>query len=454
MLVKIFRTVVALICVILAEGAYCSAYYVDDERSSLILVSVDGLSPDYILEADRLNLKIPNLRQLLKQGTYSTGVRVGLPSLTYPSHVTLITGVSPGVHGITNNILLDPFNLHRKAWFWFTKEIKVKTLWDLAYEANLVTANVEWPVSVGANITHNIPQFWNDSTENDRNYIRNFATKGLLDEVDSAIGPYPIADWSIKGDRQRIATLLHLLRTKNPHLVTSYLGAIDHTSHKYGVHSTQAHESIEDLDGLLGKLINESLLINPKRVLCIVSDHGFMPVHTQIHLNALLKDAGLIKTDENNKVLAWDAYAWEGQGVAAIVLADKNNFELKNKIEDLLLKLKEANPEAISQVWGESALSSHKAFPEASFLVVAREGYQMTDHLEAPVVGQKTTYKATHGFLPDLGKMEASFYIVGSNIKQANNIGKISMTQIAPTLASILGLDFPYTEGSKIDLSY
>lgn len=452
MLADFFKIIFALICVFLAEIGYCSAFP-PRESSSVILISVDGLSPEYILDADRLNLKIPNLRRLLIQGSYSTGVRVGLPSLTYPSHVSLITGVSPAAHGITNNILLDPLNLHKKSWFWFASDIKVKTLWDLAREANLVTANVEWPVSVGANVDYNIPQYWNDSTENDRNYIRNFATKGLLDEAEQAVGLYPVADWSIKGDKQRVAYLMYLLSTKKPHFVTSYLSSIDHTSHKYGVHSPEAHESIEELDRLLGEIINESLLLDPTRVLCLVSDHGFMSVHTQIHLNALLKGADLIKTDDKNNVLSWDAYAWEAQGVSAIVLADPNNIQLKNKVRELLLQFKDANSEAITQIWDEATIQANGAFPEASFLVVGREGYQMTDHLEEPVIGQKTTYKATHGFLPELGKMEASFYIIGPNIKQGNNIGKISMVQIAPTLANILGLEFSYAEGTRINLS-
>lgn len=70
---------------------------------SLLLISIDGLRPDYVLEADRHGLKLPNLRELVREGTYATSVRGVLPTTTYPSHTTLITGVAPAKHGIVGN---------------------------------------------------------------------------------------------------------------------------------------------------------------------------------------------------------------------------------------------------------------------------------------------------------------------------------------------------------------
>src|SRR5262245_58420007 len=66
----------------------------------VILISIDGLKPDYVLEADKHKLKIPNLRRLVKEGSYATNVTGVEPTVTYPSHATMITGVSPAKHGI------------------------------------------------------------------------------------------------------------------------------------------------------------------------------------------------------------------------------------------------------------------------------------------------------------------------------------------------------------------
>src|SRR5580704_1638767 len=66
----------------------------------LVVISVDGLRPDYVTQADAHGAKIPNLRRFLKEGTYADGVQGVVPTVTYPSHTTLMTGVWPAKHGI------------------------------------------------------------------------------------------------------------------------------------------------------------------------------------------------------------------------------------------------------------------------------------------------------------------------------------------------------------------
>src|SRR5262245_36400728 len=72
-------------------------------RGPLLVVSIDGLRPDYVREADRYGLRIPELRRLLREGASASGVTGVLPTVTYPSHATLVTGVAPARHGILAN---------------------------------------------------------------------------------------------------------------------------------------------------------------------------------------------------------------------------------------------------------------------------------------------------------------------------------------------------------------
>jgi len=69
----------------------------------LLVVSVDGLDQRYLRDRDRLGLRIPNIRRLLKQGRYAQGVAGVYPTVTWPSHTSLITGVRPDQHGILGN---------------------------------------------------------------------------------------------------------------------------------------------------------------------------------------------------------------------------------------------------------------------------------------------------------------------------------------------------------------
>src|SRR5258708_4405202 len=70
---------------------------------TLLLISIDGFRPDYVLDADKHGLKIPTLRSLAREGASATSVRGVLPTATYPSHTTIMTGVSPGRHSIFSN---------------------------------------------------------------------------------------------------------------------------------------------------------------------------------------------------------------------------------------------------------------------------------------------------------------------------------------------------------------
>src|ERR1700755_340051 len=74
----------------------------------VLMISIDGLRPADIWDADKRGLKVPNLRKLEAEGIYATGVRNALPTVTYPNHTTLLTGVWPARHGIANNTTLDP----------------------------------------------------------------------------------------------------------------------------------------------------------------------------------------------------------------------------------------------------------------------------------------------------------------------------------------------------------
>src|SRR5262245_37212856 len=74
----------------------------------VVLISIDGWKPDHVLEADKHGLKIPNLRRLLREGAYASAVTGVLPTVTYPSHTTMVTGVAPARHGIFANTPFDP----------------------------------------------------------------------------------------------------------------------------------------------------------------------------------------------------------------------------------------------------------------------------------------------------------------------------------------------------------
>src|SRR5258708_33382190 len=123
----------------------------------VLLISVDGMKPEAVIDAQSHGLKVPNLRAFMADGVYAGGVRGVLPTLTYPSHTTLLTGASPAKHGIIDNTTFDPLLRNQGGWYWYAEDIKVPTLWDADSAAHLGTAHIYYPMSVGAQITYHPP---------------------------------------------------------------------------------------------------------------------------------------------------------------------------------------------------------------------------------------------------------------------------------------------------------
>jgi Type I phosphodiesterase / nucleotide pyrophosphatase len=192
-----------------------------------MLISIDGLKPEAVLEAASHGLEVRNLRAFLADGVYSTGVHGVLPTVTYPSHMTILTGVSPARHGIYSNTTFDPLRRNDHGWYWYAEDVKVPTLWDAAAAARLKTANIYWPTSVGANITYNLPQVWRAGSDDDLKLQRALSTPGLEQHLSAGLGRYPGGmEEAVAEDEIRARFAIRLIETKHPDFITVYLAGL------------------------------------------------------------------------------------------------------------------------------------------------------------------------------------------------------------------------------------
>jgi predicted AlkP superfamily pyrophosphatase or phosphodiesterase len=421
-------------------------------RPAVILISIDGLKPEYVLEADAHHLKIPHLRRFLREGAYSKGVHGVIPTVTYPSHTTLLTGVAPAAHGIYANNTFDPFRKNYGGWYWYAEDIKVPTLWDAAAGAGLVTANVHWPVSVNQlHIDWNLPQYWRAGTPDDRKLFRVLATPGLLEPLEKDLGPYADGmDESITGDETRAKFAARLIEQKRPAFITIYLTALDTEQHATGPFSPESVVTLERIDAALGEILKSVRRTYGKNaVVCVVSDHGFVRVDKSFHLAVAFRSAGLIDFDQKEQIKSWKAAIWAAGGSEAIVLSDKNDSATKTQVATLLSTLAADPANGIDRIVSEEELHARGGFPDASFLVALRPGFVSGEGVSGDLITASSS-KGMHGYWPDVADMNSSFFIVGPEIPKAHSVGAIDMRSIAPTLAQILGVPLPAAEVKPI----
>jgi predicted AlkP superfamily pyrophosphatase or phosphodiesterase len=236
-------------------------------RPHVVLLSIDGLDHRYLRDCDRLGLKIPNLRRLMREGAWAGGVVGEVPTITWPSHTTMLTGVAPAVHGIQRNQV------------WSYDLIKVKTLWDVLRAKGLTSAAITWPVTVDAPITWNLPEYFEKRQGGamDLAAIRKKATPGLLDEIAAQFPSFP-QQWM--DDRTRTLAALFLIQRKHPNFLAIHLVDLDAEEHETEPFSKASNAILEYTDELIGQI----LAVLPKdAVLALTSDHGFVAVEKTVH---------------------------------------------------------------------------------------------------------------------------------------------------------------------------
>ena len=447
------KTIVAILLLMLIAPAWFASQARRPAAVPVVLISIDGLKPDYVFEADKHGLKIPNLRRLLAEGAHASGVTGVLPTVTYPSHTTMVTGVAPAKHGIIANSPFDPFSKNMGGWYWYAEDIKVPTLWDSAAKAGLTTTSVDWPATVGANITFNIAQYWRADNAEDRKIIRALSTPGLLVEAERAIGPYTDGnDYSIAGDERRAAFNVYVLDKKRPRFHLSYFGSLDDEEHRSGPFSAQTFAVLERLDGIIGQVRAAAEKIGGGRaIVCVVSDHGFALSDKEVNLNAALHDAGLIELNEQGKVKTWRAFAWYGGGCAGIMLRDQSDNEARKKAGEAMRRLANDSSSGVTSVIDQTSSQRVSGFPEAAFVVAVRPPYRLGNKLQGPVTTQARP-SGTHGYMPDVRDMDSSFFIAGPGIGAGRDLGQIDMRDIAPTLAALLGVPLSSAEGHRLTI--
>jgi predicted AlkP superfamily pyrophosphatase or phosphodiesterase len=419
----------------------------------IMLISIDGLRPADVTEAEKRGLKLPNLTRFLKEGAYSTGVVGVLPTVTYPSHTTLLTGASPARHGIVSNYAFDPMLINQAGWFWYASDIKLPTLWDAAKKAGYKVANVHWPVSVGAKgVAWNLPQYWRTGHPDDAKLMDALSTPGLIAQLEADTGETYAQgiDESMGSDENRGDFAIALVKRYKPGFITVYLTALDHEQHAEGPGSDKAKAILEKIDAIVGRLVAAERAAYPDSVIAVASDHGFSNITTDVNLFAPFIQAGLITLGADGKVKSWDAVPWPSGGSAAVVLARPDDAALVARVRDLLAKLKADPANKIATIAERPQIAAMGGMSQASFFLDMAPDAS-TAGPTSPHVGPSGS-KGTHGYFPISPLMRSTFLIMGPGVAAGRNLGEIDMRTIAPTLAAALKANLPTAELPPLNL--
>ena len=243
-----FRAPVALLVLFLAACATQPPKPKTD--SPLLLISIDGFRADYFERG-----LTPNLKAIADAGVHATAMRPSFPSLTFPNHYTLVTGLYPDHHGIVHNTMIDPqlgkFTLKTSASAGGRWWDGAEPIWVTADKQGLRTATMFWPGS-DMEIRGHRPDHYR---------------------------PF---DGKLSNDQRtdQVLAWLDVPADQRPRFLTLYFDQVDHQGHDHGPNSAEVNEALRTTDAAVGRLVDELKKrgLYEKINLVIVSDHGMTAV--------------------------------------------------------------------------------------------------------------------------------------------------------------------------------
>jgi predicted AlkP superfamily pyrophosphatase or phosphodiesterase len=375
------------------------------QKPYVILISSDGFRSDYI---EKYQAK--HLENLAKNGVWAkNGMYPAYPSITFPNHYTIVTGMYPSHHGLVNNSFYDParkenYKLGSKTvtdGTWY----KGMPIWSLAESEGMKAASLFW-VGSEAEINGYRPSYY-------YHYHEEFSGE----------------------DKARIVKKwLQLPEEQRPHLITLYFPEVDHNGHEYGPDAKQTEESVHLVDNAIQKLVEELKPLNLPINFVFVSDHG------------------MLRVDEKDYI--------------PMPKIDRDKFIVINS--NTFARITAKNPTDVLPLYKELKNNPHKGyriylaskFPKrlhystredntrriGDIILVPKGKRALVDEGRKPSVGK-------HGYDSHrITEMKATFIAWGPAFAEPQKIKSFENIHIYPMIAKILGLEIKEPIDGKIEV--
>lgn len=421
-----------------------------DLTRHLVVVSADAM-----VDADlEYAFTLPNFKRLMEKGAQVKHVRSIYPSVTYPAHVTMSSGCWPEKTGVVANEQLQAGRL-RGDWCWFHDVVKCPDIFDEAKKAGFTTAAVFWPVTGNhPSIDYLIDEYWpqGEGDTIEAAFRRSGSSEQVLEEIvrplleGLEIRKHPLTDSFV------CRAGAEMLKKYKPNLLLMHPANIDGYRHSKGLFGEHVREGIRETDEWLGWLFDaaEEAGIYDDTDFVVMSDHGQMEITRVMCLNNKLREAGLIRVDENGEVTDWDAYM-KSCGMSSHIYA--KSPEAEANVYELLKSLLAEETYGISRILTASEAKEEYHLAEQFSFVLESDGYTaFGDDWRRPLVRpyDRTDYRhgrATHGYMPEKGP-QPIFLASGPHVAPGAVREYGDLVEDAPTLAAFLGITLPEAQGS------
>jgi len=420
----------------------------------VILITIDGLAAYYLTDP---KAPIPTLRTLMAEGASAEGMRVANPSITWPNHTTLVTGMHPAKHSVLfNGVLTRPgpgMAVRVDGAKGKADLVAVPTLYDFLHRAGYRTADINWPCTRGATTLDDsfpdVPDQITYMTARLRNEL--IAARWLESTNDRAFreqsAPFKDQIWT--------AAAVHVIRERRPNFMLIHMLITDSTQHKYGPQSPAAYTAIALADAQVAQVLRalDDSGMRGRTTLLVAADHGFETALKIVNPNVAFRKAGLLDVTATPNLLRARAQIVSEGGIAMVYFTNPDTLTNdRAKVIELMQQ-----QEGIAGILHPDQFASlglpdpAKNRQMAELILVAADGYAFNNEARGEDVVTDVTLAAGnqghHGFLATNRKMNAALIAWGRGIKRGEKLGVSDTVDVAPTMARLLGHSLPGVDG-------
>lgn len=433
-------------------------------KKRLLVVSADAMVCED-LEAIR---SLPNYRRYLAGGCEAVqGVRSIYPTVTYPIHVSMITGCYAGSHGVVSNYRFSTGSKEEN-WNW-SKCYSAEDIFSAAKKAGYSTAAIAWPVTGNhPDIDYLAAEYWMpEAGDTLRSSFTRMGTSEQMMQILLQNEKY-LPEGYEKGGKKNflqwpaidefwVNCACDLIRAHQPEVLFLHIATFDNYRHSYGVFNSHLEEARQNLDRYLGRLMDacREAGVAEQTNLVLVSDHGQRDICRVLHPNVLLADRGFLRVGPNGEILSWDAFCLSNGMSALIYLRDPEDPQLRARVYESLKELEAEGVYGIGRVFTrEEARDQEQLYGDFSF-VLESDGYtSFGARAVRPLVQNYdlSDYRygrATHGYLPEYGPQPV-FAARGPDFARNVTLSRIPIVDEAPTYARLLGVHLD-ADGSPLE---
>lgn len=415
----------------------------------VVVVSLDGFPASAL---DDPALPIPTLRRLTREGASARRMKTSNPSVTWPAHTSMVTGLPPAKHSVLFNGLVvrqgpkTPVRVephHDK-----TRLVRATTVYDLAYRAGLTTAQVDWVAIENApTITWQFAEWPEPNGAIEREMI----AAGMITEPEVRGFAKANVTWR---DRIWTDTAVHILKAHKPNLLLYHVLNLDSTHHRYGTKNLASYTGIAYADDSLRRIVEavEGAGLKDRTTLVVVSDHGFKTARRSIRPNNILRERGLLKVASG--MVECDAWVVPDGGSATVYVIDPANRarlvpELKTALTGIEGVDRVIEPSEYDAL-GYPAPERNDQGPD--LILAAKDGYSFGgDYTGETVVDLPAGASiGNHGYLNSDPDMDAMLVVWGRGAKPGAKLDHARVFDVGPTVARLLGLTMTGVDGRAL----